>query len=93
VAELTAKDTEKAIRESGFGMAPVQAAYHLPIAIRAAVPADEAFLFSGWLRSLADQPPLRGLLDGRGLDRNWYSAAQHALIARLLSHHLCEEQH
>ncbi len=59
--------------------------YHLPVSVRAAAPADEGFIFSGWLRSLADQPPFRDLLESRGLDRNWYSAAQHALISRLLA--------
>lgn len=86
MADLTASDMAATHLASDAGsVAELARSYHLPIEIRAARPSDEAFVFSGWLRSLSDQPPFRDLLDSRGLDRNWYSAAQHALISRLLA--------
>ena len=75
---------------------PEPVAYALQIAIRPYRPAsDQGFLYRNWIMSLASQPPYRDLVEPenaadeerprrRGLDRNWYAAAQHALIASLL---------
>ena len=51
----------------------------LPVAIRASVPSDEPAIYAHWINCLANQRPFSKL------DTNWFSAAQHALVERLLS--------
>lgn len=78
------------------------AIYPLEIAIRSPKRGhdDVPFIFSNWIRSLADQPPFREHIDSprpavgatydnrahrvRALDRNWYAAAQHALVGTIV---------
>ena len=49
-----------------------------PYAIRQALPSDLQFVFSSWVSSMRGGEPFCSC------DRNWFSAAQHALISRLL---------
>ncbi len=51
----------------------------LPIKIRQGKLSDEDFVYSSWIHCLGNSKPYSSL------DRNWFAAAQHALIERLLN--------
>jgi hypothetical protein len=50
----------------------------LIIELREGKPIDEDFIFSSWIQCLGNSRPYSGL------DRNWFTTAQHALIEKLL---------
>ena len=49
-----------------------------PLAIREARPSDLALVYSAWINSLGRRRPFSAL------DRNWFSAATHALVTCLM---------
>lgn len=51
----------------------------IPITIRAAFPQDVPFILSSWIQSMFHNDPFIGT------DRNWFSAAQHALSTALIT--------
>lgn len=67
----------------GVSTPPAQPVPGLPLVVRSAGGGDLGFIYSSWLNCL------RHLSPWSGLDKNYFFAAQHALIAQLLARPDC----